>query len=195
MSDVSAATSPPTKFARRATGTDTVTIACSHPNGIRMVLYTIEETTQVLPNGREFKENQATINEDAGFYDLNGPSLDMAALAAGVMPDFRIIKGETPGAGYALTSGIPRDFAEEWFRQNATNPLVKPRNGAEPMVFMASTENRAVSEAREYKNGRSGLQGLNQAGDYRVPRGGRVIRKYSPTDNRVTPDQAELAAE
>ena len=187
------AASPPTRFTRRATGTDTVTICCALPNGLRMVLYTIEETTQFLPNGREFKENVATINEDAGFYDLNGSALDLGRVAGGELPDYRIIKGKTPGAGYALTSDIPRDFAEEWFRQNANSPLVKPRPGVEPIVFMSGTENRAVSESREYKNGSTGLQGLNQDGDYRVPRGGRNIRRYNPNDNRVSTEHADLA--
>jgi hypothetical protein len=194
MSNASATTaSPPTRFKRQATGTDTVTIACSLPNGLRLVIYTIEESTQFYPNGREFKENVATINEAAGFYDLHGSAIDMGALAAGEFPDYRVIKGKAPGTGYALTSGIPRDFAEEWFRQNANSPLVKPRVGMEPIVFMASTETRAVSESREYKNGKSGFQGLDQSGDYRVPRGGRDIRKYNPNDNRTSPEQSDLS--
>src|ERR1700731_3499186 len=98
MPDAANTTSPPTRFTRRATGTDTVTGACALPNGLRMVLYTIEETTQFLPNGREFKENVATINEEAGFYDLNGAALDLGRVAGGELPDYRIIKGKTPGA-------------------------------------------------------------------------------------------------
>lgn len=198
MSDISSIDPPynpnPNPPPRRRGGGDTVTIACNLPNGFTMQLYNIEVVEQTLPNGKVFRENAATLNLDAGQYTLNGCSLDNAKLAAGTLPDYRIIKSDTPGCGYGLTTGIPRDFAEEWFRQNQNSPLVKPRKGLEPSIFMASSESRAVGEAREYKNGRSGFQGLNPAGDYRVP-GSRAIRKYSPNDNRITPEQADVDSE
>lgn len=176
------------KFHRRATGTDTVTVACSLPNGHILQLYDIEEVEQTLPNGRTFKENNATLNQAAGQWRLNGAALDFQRLAAGEVPDYRVIKGSTIGAGYALTVGIPRDFWEAWLKQNASSPLVRNH-----LIFAASSESRAVDEAREYKNLRSGFEGLNQKGDYRVP-SGRSIRKYSPNDNRTTPEQSDLVA-
>jgi hypothetical protein len=184
MSDAQLANS---KFQRRATGTDTVTVACSLPTGHILQIYDIEESEQVLPNGRTFKENIATVNLEHGQWHLNGAALDYGALAGGNVPDYRVIKGSAPGTGYGLTMGVPRDFWEAWLKQNATSPLVKNR-----LIFAASTEDAAVGEARDYKDLRSGLQGLDQKGDYRVP-SGRNIRKYSPNDNRVTPDQRDLA--
>lgn len=185
MPDVQTAIPAP-KFQRRATGTDTVTVACSLPNGHILQIYDIEVVEQCMPNGKTFKENVATVNLSHGQWHLNGAALDYARLAAGTVPDYRVIKGSTPGAGYALTPGIPRDFWEEWLRQNAANPIVKQRH-----IFAASSENRAVDEAREHKEHRSGLEGLNPAGDARVPNG-RGIRKYSLSDNRVTPEMADI---
>ena len=187
MSDASTATSP--KIQRRATGTDTVTIACNLPNGHILQLYDIEEVESIMPNGRAIKENMATLNLEHGQWALNGSKLDMARLQSGDMPDYRVIKGTTPDCGYALTPGIPRDFAERWFEQNKRNPLVTLKH-----IYMAGTEDRAVGQARDFKDFKSGFQGLNQAGDYRVP-SGRNIRKYSPTDNRTTPEQASLPEE
>lgn len=186
MTDVSAAASPPKRRTPPATGTDTVTVACNLPNGLILQVYDVEVVTNYLPNGREIKENVATLNLAIGQHVLNGQKLDHAALAAANMPDYRVIRGSTPDTGYALTSGVPRDLWEAWLSQNKTSPLVANRH-----VYASSTESRAADEAREYKDIRSGLQGLNQAGDYRVPNG-RSIRKYSPSDNRITPEQAEL---
>lgn len=189
MSDTANETAAP-RLTRREQ-TSTVTVGCSLANGLLMQLYDIEEVETTLPNGKTVRENHATLNLDAGQYRLNGASIDYAALAAGSLPDYRVIKGSAPGTGYGLTTGIPREFAEEWFRQNRESPLVKPRQGTTPYVFMASSEARAVDQAREMKDHRSGFQGLNQAGDYRVP-SGRGIRKYNPSDNRVSPEQSEL---
>lgn len=190
MSDVSAASTP--RIQRRATGTDTVTVACNLPNGLDLIVYDIEETETILPNGRSIKENQSTPNLSMGRWVLNGCKLDMAALAAGEIPDYRIIKGATPDCGYALTPGIPRELAEKWLEQNKSSPLVTGRN-----VYIASNDARAAAEAKEYRDLRSGLQGLNQAGDYRVPNGARAIRKYNANDNggRINPGQGDFIEE
>lgn len=192
LTDISPDTQTP-RLARRqsapATGTDTVTVACNLPNGHILQIYHIEEVETVLPNGRVFRENIATLDQSAGQYALNGAQLDYGALQGGSMPDYRVIKGSAPGTGFALTSGIPRDFWDRWLANNANSPLVKNRH-----IFASSTEARAADEAREYKDFKSGFQGLNPAGDYRVP-SGRGVRKYSPTDNRMTPEQSELAPE
>lgn len=185
MPDAQPAISPAPKFQRRATGTDTVIVACSIPNGYVLQVYDIEKQTQYDRNtGRSFEENIATPAER---WTLYGSALDYQRLAAGNVPDYRLIKGLTPNAGYALTPGVPRDFWEKWKSQNERNPVLVNR-----MVYAHSTEDAAVGQAREYKELRSGLEGLNQAGDYRVP-SGRNIRKYSPNDNRTTPDQRDLA--
>lgn len=188
MSDPQTVAAP--RIARRGTGnSDTVTVACNLPNGLLLQIYDIEEVESVLPNGRVIKENNATLNLDAGRWMINGAAIDYAALAEGGLPDYRVIKGSAPGTGYALTTGVPRAIVERWMHQNANSPLVKNRH-----VFVSGTEASAVDEARDYKDLNSGFQGLSQTGDYRLP-SGRAIRKYSPNDNRLTPEQSDLTAE
>lgn len=175
------------RMMRRTNGADTVTVACNLPNGLILQIYDVVTVTNTLPNGREITENVATLDLDAGQYALNGSQLDYGALGSGGVPDYRVIKGSIPGTGYALTSGIPRSFWERWLHQNEKSPLVKNH-----LVFAQGTEASAADEARDYKDVKSGFQGLNPAGDYRVP-SGRGIRKYNPNDNRVSPDQPELS--
>lgn len=160
---------------RRATGTDTVTVACNLPNGIILQLYDVELTETVLPNGRVIKENQCTLRTDQQ-WALRGP-VNRSALAATnrddqLPDDYVVIRSDAPDAGYALTFGVPKEFWEEWLRINESNPLVK--NGH---VFAARSESDAKAMAKERREFASGFQGLNQVGDYRVPNG-RAIRKF-----------------
>jgi hypothetical protein len=185
MSDAQAA-SPQPRVQRRATGTDTVTVACNLPSGFILQLYDVEEVTQFLPNGREFKENQCTLRPDLGRWALHGPVNRSALAATGrddkLPDDYRLIPGDAPDTGYALTFGVPRDFWERWLKDNEKSPIVLGKH-----VFAASTTSRAVGQAKEYRELKSGFQGLNQAGDYRVPNG-RSVRKFDRTDNSAGPE-------
>jgi hypothetical protein len=174
---------------RRTNGADTVTVACNLPNGIILQVHTFAEVENFYPNGRSQMELVATLDTAAGQYALNGAQLDYGALAGGGVPDYRVIKGASPGTGYALTNGIPRAFWERWLDENKNSDLIKGRN-----VYAEGTEASAADKAREYKDFKSGFQGLNPSGDYRVP-SGRGIRKYNPNDNRVTPEQSEVPSE
>ena len=166
---------------RRATGTDTVTVACNLPNGLILQLYTTEENISFLPNGREIKEMLSTPDFSLGRWALNGMA-DFATMAqAGRdIPDYRIIKGTTPNTGYALTSGIPREFWDEWLKRNSKSPLVTGNH-----VYAMDTEDAAVGIARDFKNEKSGFQGLNQTGDYRVPKGPRKFDTKDQTADVV----------
>ena len=166
---------------RGATGTDTVVVACNLPNGLILQIYDVEVEETVLPNGRVIKENVSTLNLEHGQYALNGMvEFSTLSVAGREVPDYRVIKGSAPGTGYALTTGIPRDFWERWLHDNERNPIVLNRH-----VFAQGTEARAVANAREFKDFKSGFQGLSQQGDSRVPRG---IRRFDRQDNQATPD-------
>lgn len=169
----------------RATGTDTVTVACGLPQGVMLQIYDVETVETILPNGRSIKENHASLNMEHGQWFIRGvvDRNALSAIGAGdVLPDdYRVIRGAAPGTGYALTYGVPRDFWEEWSRVNADSPLVKNH-----MIFAATSENRVVGQAREYKDFKSGFQGLDPSGDSRVNRGS--IRKYETGNNTVTPE-------
>lgn len=171
----------------RASGTDTVTVACNIPNGLILQIYDVEEVTNFLPNGRPITENNCTLNLDHGQWALHGPVNfnSLAATGREINVDFRVIKGAAPDTGYALTPGIPGDFWERWLKDNAKNPIVLGRH-----VFAESSQNRAVGHAKEFREFKSGFQGLNQSGDYRVPNGSQV-RKFNPNDNRVNPEEPE----
>jgi hypothetical protein len=173
----------------RATGTDTVTVACNLPTGLLLQIYNIEIAERTLPNGNVITENHATLNLDHGQWYVHGPVNFNSLAASGreVNADFRVIRGDVPDGGYALTPGIPRDFWEQWERDNARSPLITGKH-----VFAASSESRAVGQAKEYREFKSGFQGLNQAGDYRVPNG-KLIRKFDHNDNVVVnaPEEPE----
>jgi hypothetical protein len=129
------------------TGTDTVTIGCKWPNGIVMRLYDFEEV-EIMVNGRVFKENISIANPDYPEFTLNGFSIDRNPMAE--RPEYAII------GGFGLTHGIPRDFAEAWFKQNAQSELVK-----QGLVFMEGTEQRARAQAKEYRPLQSGVQPID----------------------------------
>lgn len=56
---------------------------------------------------------------------------------------------------YALTDGVPKDFAVRWMKENASSPLV---NGQTPMIFMEPDPARAAARARELQGIRTGLE-------------------------------------
>jgi hypothetical protein len=163
----------------RATGTATVVVACNLPQGLILQIYDKEEVS-FYRDGHPVTEIQATLNLAAGQYALRGPvnQSSLAAIGRGdrLPDDYRMIRGKAPDTGYALTLDVPEDFWRKWVEDNAQSPLVLNKH-----VFAEATEARAVARSREYAEFRSGLQGLAQAGDYRVPTG-RTIRKYDPKD-------------
>jgi hypothetical protein len=131
------------------TGTDTVTIGCKWPNGIVMQLYDVIEET-IFVNGVAVKENRSVVREDAPTFVLNGFSVDLGEMAQGIPPEHQIV------GGYGLTHGIPRDFAEEWFKQNSQLSLVKNR-----LIFMEANEQRGRSHAKELKSLQCGIQPID----------------------------------
>ena len=132
-----------------ASGTDTVTIGCKWPNGIVMRLYDILEE-EINIQGRMVKENHAVLNPDYPEYVLNGFSIDLEKMAGGIPPEHQIV------GGYGLTHGIPRDFAEKWFEQNRQSSMVKNK-----LVFMASSEQNARSQARDQASLKSGIEPID----------------------------------
>jgi hypothetical protein len=131
------------------TGTDTCTIGCKWPNGIVMRLYDVEDVT-IVYNGQAVVEKQAIQRADAPEFVLNGFSIDLGKMAGGIAPEHEIV------GGYGLTHGIPRDFAEEWFRQNANSAMVKNN-----LIFMQGREQEARAQARDQKTLKSGVEPID----------------------------------
>jgi hypothetical protein len=153
-----------------AAGTDTVTVACKLPMGVHMVLYdVIVEKLRDL-GGNEQESFRSYPRTGAPTFILNGCSVDIEKMRKGELPDYTIVQGSLPGTGFGLTSGIPRDFWEEWTRapefadgKVVTHPgpgydLVKTGQ-----VFAAANDQRAAAEAKEKRDVRSGLEPLNPA--------------------------------
>lgn len=123
-------------------GKDTITIACKLPTGIVMRLNRpIEVRIPMLGRPGEFIVDK-----------MDQPDLDTQYIVAGPL------RGDvlTTVGGYALTPGIPRDFAEEWFRQFKDASFVKSG-----MIFMEGNEQRSRDRAREQEEIRSGYERLN----------------------------------
>lgn len=131
----------------RATGTDTVTIACKLPNGLILHIDDMVDTAEATPNGI-ITTKRAVAREQK--YTLNGFAIDIDLLKKNNGLD-KIVT-----SGYALTSGIPRDFWEAWLHQNKDSLLVKNH-----IVFAASNETEVRAVVREHKNTRSGLEPIN----------------------------------
>ncbi len=81
---------------------------------------------------------------------IRGNVLNVVDLRGGWMPDYPHV------GGYALTSGVPRDFWDKWLEQHADDPVVK--NG---LIFAHASIDGASGEAREKKAIESGFEGID----------------------------------
>lgn len=122
-----------------AISSTTVSIACKLPAGLVMQLQREETRRDPAPN-----DGNRTVKVFAKYgdkYTLNGfsrsPSLNP-----------KLVVG-----GFAITSNIPKDFAEEWFKQNADFPPVK-----RGFVKMFSSDNMASGYASEHEKMKSGYE-------------------------------------
>jgi hypothetical protein len=140
-----APTSPQT---RPVTGTDTVTVACKMPGGLRLRLFRKEDSFVPMFGGGVSKE---TISRpiDGAMILIRGPR----HLGGTIPPD--MMHSFMPG-GYALTSGVPRDFWEQWLEDNKHSDLVKNK-----IVYAADREDLARDQAREQHELQSGLQPID----------------------------------
>jgi hypothetical protein len=68
--------------------------------------------------------------------------------------------------GYALTFGVPREFAETWFKQNADIPAVQKR-----MIIMHDKRSELKAMTKEHAGQLTGMEPLRPGDDKRIPRG------------------------
>ena len=144
------------------TSANTVTIACKHPSGLLLRLSRFEEVQEpVLGGGTRAIKRAFPSGQEIR---VNGP-----AKPFGAEPTC-----ETSG-GYALTFGVPKDFWDEWKRQNEGSKLL-----AEHVVMAYEKAEVARDAAKDHKTVKTGLEPLNmatirkdgvvRAADDRVPR-------------------------
>jgi hypothetical protein len=124
--------------------TDTVTVASKLPFGLILHIDDMVEVREAMYNGGERTVMRARPRPEK--YTLKGNAIDWAPQA------------ENPRlfGGYALTSGIPRDFWDAWLEQHKDSDLVKNYQ-----VFAAARAN-TEGAAKEKSEIRSGLEPLRQ---------------------------------
>lgn len=131
----------------------TVTVACKIETGLILQLQRRmdrQEDTRDGPQSRSY-----WVKHGPRYY-VNGPSYPVGTLPKG-FPRLPQIEG-----GYALTSGIPADFWEQWLEQNKLSDFVVPPPGAEHgMIFAYADFGDTAAAAREQETLLSGLQPIS----------------------------------
>jgi hypothetical protein len=128
---------------------ETVVVACKLPNGIVLQLCKKEQATEQTPSGPRTVEIGVKSGDK---YVVRGASIPW-----GTTPKYLMV------GGYALTSGIPREFWDEWLRQNDDNDFVK-RGLVFAHVAMEDTEAHAME-------GEKVSTGLEPIDPNRLPKG------------------------
>lgn len=119
---------------------NTVTIACKLPHGLLLQLQReveVSEPTQTAPE-RKVKRWEKTGQS----YAVKGFAQHLDA------PQVTAVVG-----GFALTHGIPADFAKKWFEQNKDHSAVEGG-----FIFIAETPNDAQSYAEKHAGKKSGFE-------------------------------------
>ena len=153
---------------------DTVTVGCKYPSGLILRLYDMVEGDLVPIMGGGYKrETIARARPEQ--VTLNGYAMDVDALAAGNTPDYPIVRG------YAITSHVPKDFMDEWFKQNKDTKLVQNH-----IVFIARDDRSAFDMAKEREKVRNGLEPIDPANPTeRVPDLKGKIKGYVADDEKA----------
>lgn len=127
----------------RSHGTETVTVACKMPNGVKLELVEMVDRTEPVMGGgaRRFQQARRT----GQFFIVRGP-----AVPFGTPPNFPII------GGYALTHGIPKDFWDKWCSQNKDSPLLENH-----IIFAHTKADSVRGMAKEHKGQLSGHEPID----------------------------------
>ena len=133
---------------------NTVTVACKIQNGLRLRGGSFYEVSVPVLGGGLRVEKQWRANGTEVL--IKGPGRDPA-------------RGDDPSSpnndGYALTFGVDAEFMEAWLKDNADLDAVK--NG---LILVHSNKTELKAQTREFRDQRTGLEPLSQAGDPRVPK-------------------------
>lgn len=90
----------------------TVVVGCKIPNGLVLQLSTFEQTAEPVMGGghRDVRVGRKIGDK----YVIRGTSIPF-----GQVPKYLMV------GGYALTSGIPEDFWQQWLEQNKDSDIVR----------------------------------------------------------------------
>lgn len=128
----------------QARGGGTVTVACKYPPGLILRMMKQVDKRETSPMGtREFKQWEPAPEIEP--IVIAGPG--GVPFGLGVRLGGPIITAD----GFALTSGVPKDFWDEWARQNEDSELIKNK-----LLFARATDVESV--ARENGKAVTGLE-------------------------------------
>ena len=116
----------------------TVTVACKLPNGLILQLEDPHTVNEPLPNGgyREVKQWRRRPEQ----YTLNGCAINFESLKRQLaMPAIE--------NGFALTSGIPKDFWDRWWEAHKGDDICK-----RGLVFATGSEYETRKETANRRN-------------------------------------------
>lgn len=123
--------------------TATVTVACKHPPGFMLQLHAFFEASVPVSGGGARTEKMAR------------PMGDPVRIAGPATPH-----GEAPRAiivgGYALTSGVPKEFWDKWLAQNEGAAVVKNH-----IIFAYDKEADTRADAKEHAKLRTGMEPID----------------------------------
>jgi len=126
---------------------ETVSIACKLPNGLIMRVFDMVEASEpVLGGGHRASKMAQMRGEPVVIYGNASPY--------GERPQNDVLHG------YAITSGVSKEFWELWLEQNKDSALVKNR-----IIFASDYKDTNVSvedEAKDHLDTRSGLEALER---------------------------------
>lgn len=149
-----ASTEPEAPAVRTESKSKTVTIGCRIPNGVILRLFRMEDFQYPTPGGG-FVTQKRAVPIDGREYTITGYAAPAGGLPRNGMPTI---------GGYALTHNIPRDFWEEWCKQNHDADLLKNH-----LLFCESDRIRAEDHARDHAAVRDNMGPLVEK-DPRNPR-------------------------
>lgn len=129
-----------------STGSKCVTIASKMPFPFTLKLHKFQELHEAVMGGGQRVVKQAFPIAKMPTYVVNGNSYPQ-----NVGPGERQIKH-----GYALTTGIPKDFWDQWLEQNKEADYV-----INQMIFAHADMAGAIDHAGECKDIKSGLERLD----------------------------------
>jgi len=133
---------------RSASGT--VVVACKLPQGVILQLCQAEKTHEPVMGGGQ--RDVMVYRKVGKKYTIRGTSV-----AFGQIPQFLLV------GRYALTSGIPEDFWEQWREQNKDSDIVERE-----LIFAHRSMEDVEAHCRSNESLLTGLEPLDTS---RLPRG------------------------
>lgn len=153
-----------------------ITVACKLPHGLRLRLYDfVEQAENVMGGGSRMVKRSVQVGEDVVVKGVATPANR---------------ERELPG-GYALTTGVDKEFFDAWMHQNREHDAVKNR-----LIFAAVTAERARDQAEEQAKVTSGLEPLRQdrPDDKPADRDPRTPRSANPNLTGIGSDNKKTEA-